>query len=341
MKNFLSFFAVALFFSGGLFSQMKSEPFDITIPDTVVKGSLYNRLTLVDKRTDTFSVGIIQKGAFNKRVRINTITPLQKQFSELLKYIIDSVSAKKGEMLLVLREFSFAEITGAFGEKGYFHLRGNLFEKDGQLYTEISGVDTVLVVTGLDVTKKMLAKGSRFFTDFIVSSLKEEPKGCGQFSFSQVDAIDSIEKSKLPLYTVTDFKNGAYRDFNSFVNQVPDDTTLIINYSKNGVLKSIEAKKKNGKYTDVELNKWYAFAYNNRLFISADYGVYPLEKKGDDFFFTGRASVPANSGDVIAASVFFGLIGVLAASGGSSADFYMKIDHRGGGFIRIRKVTGK
>jgi hypothetical protein len=47
--------------------------------------------------------------------------------------------------------------------------------------------------------------------------------------------------------------------------------------------------------------------------------------------------VTAKTGDVIAASIFFGIIGGLLASD-ANATFEMKIDHINGGFIRTKEI---
>ncbi len=84
----------------------------------------------------------------------------------------------------------------------------------------------------------------------------------------------------------------------------------------------------------------YAFVYKGQPFVATEYGYYPLQKINDDFYFTGKAKVTANTGDVIAASLFFGIIGGLIASN-SEATFEMKIDHLNGGFIRLKEIEPK
>ena len=80
-----------------------------------------------------------------------------------------------------------------------------------------------------------------------------------------------------------------------------------------------------------------SIVHQGQPYVATDYGYYPLQKTGDDFFFTGKAKVTANAGDVIVAGVFFGIIGGLIASD-ASALFEMKLDHLNGGFMRIREI---
>ncbi|MEO6219895.1 MAG: hypothetical protein ABIO81_05670 [Ginsengibacter sp.] len=81
----------------------------------------------------------------------------------------------------------------------------------------------------------------------------------------------------------------------------------------------------------------YAIVYNGQPFIATEYGYYLLQKINEDFFFTGKAKVSAKTGDVIAASLFFGILGGLIASDSESI-FEMKIDHSNGGFIRMKEI---
>ncbi|MBL0357082.1 MAG: hypothetical protein IPP72_09440 [Chitinophagaceae bacterium] len=101
-------------------------------------------------------------------------------------------------------------------------------------------------------------------------------------------------------------------------------------------------KKVSVKYEDETTGKLkpkdiYAVVYKGLPYITTSYGYYPLNKNGDDFFFTGQAKVTANAADIAAASFFFGIIGGLLASN-DSAVFEMKIDHLNGGFIHLREI---
>jgi hypothetical protein len=106
---------------------------------------------------------------------------------------------------------------------------------------------------------------------------------------------------------------------------------------KKDKISEVKTSDPQGKSEKIRAKDIYAIVYNGQPFIATDYGYYPLSKSGDDFFFTGKAKVTANTGDVIVAGVFFGIIGTLIASDASSM-FEMKLDHLNGGFMRIREV---
>lgn len=56
-----------------------------------------------------------------------------------------------------------------------------------------------------------------------------------------------------------------------------------------------------------------------------------------DYYFKGRIKTNAKTGDVMVASVFFGIIGGLIASD-ASANFDLKLDYLNGGFIPVKEI---
>src|SRR5687768_10485031 len=126
-------------------AQGKTEDFQISLPEEKITGSLYNSIQLLDIRNDTASLGIIQKGAFNKRVTVVAKTPLAIQFVNVVNAFTDN-TAKSGELLLLLRQFNFAEVTGAMSEKGYFQFRAILFAIENGKYNKLGAIDTVVLV---------------------------------------------------------------------------------------------------------------------------------------------------------------------------------------------------
>ncbi|MEI9807910.1 MAG: hypothetical protein WDO16_08600 [Bacteroidota bacterium] len=100
----------------------------------------------------------------------------------------------------------------------------------------------------------------------------------------------------------------------------------------------MQLKNKKGKFAETALDQWYAFVFGDKLYINTDFGIYPLEKKDNDFYFTGKSRTSAKTGEVVAAQLFFGIMGGLMASSGGVGIFEMKIDHLNGGFIHLREV---
>ncbi|MBI5856894.1 MAG: hypothetical protein HZB42_04510 [Sphingobacteriales bacterium] len=320
-------------------AQSKTETFTISIPPGKVSNSLYRHIGLLDIRNDTTDYGVIQKGAFNRKERVITEIPFSVQFATVVDSLVDNTAAS-GELLLILRQLRFAEITGSLSERGYFHFRGSLFAKENDRYQPVAYLDTVIVVSALDVTKKLFKTGSDNLFEFIRTNLRSKPAN-GSFTIGELWKIDSIEKSRLPLYTTPVFKDGAYKSFESLVSQTPDNENMKIDFSKNGSYNSIQLKNKKNKYEEIELSKWFALVYQGRLCIVTTDGIYAVEKRDNDFYFIGKAWVAATGSDILTAQLFFGLIGGLAASGGSNDFFELKIDHLSGGFIQVRPAKQK
>ncbi len=319
------------------FSQGQTQDFKIAMPEQKVENSLYNKISYLDSRYDITNMGIIQLGAFNRKVKVVPEVAFEEQLYHILKALTDE-KAKEGELLFQLRQFNFAEITGAMSEKGYCYLRANLYERANDSYKKIDAIDTVILVKSLDVTKKMMKKGSELITDFIASNLTKTGNDTISYSLADVQNIDNMEKRSLKLYTTATFSNGLYTTYESFRDQLPDKQPAEVE-EKNGTIANVKVVNEKGKFEKVSPKDIYAIVHNGNPFIATDYGYYPLQKTDDKFLFTGKAKTTASAGDVIAASFFFGIIGGLIASNAESK-FEMMIDHTNGGFVRLREVKG-
>lgn len=331
---FLLTIAIA-FVNMHLSAQQHNREFEISLPETKTTGSLYNKISFIDAREDSSQMGIIQTGAFNRKAAVVAKTALPVQLSKLMDALVDS-TAKDGELVFQLRQLSFAEVTGAFSEKGYFFFRVMLYAKTDQGYAPLAAIDTAIVIkSSWDVSKGIFKSGSKMVSNFISSNLLQAP-GTTPIAFSEVQKIDSIEKAGLKVYTDTGWQNGIYSSWNSFKQQLPDKPVLE-SVIKEGTLKILKVMGEDNKPEKIKSKKIYAVVCNGQPFIATEFGYYPLKKKKNDLFFTGKANVTASTGDVIAASMFFGIIGGLLASDAAST-FEMKIDHVSGGFIRLREI---
>lgn len=324
-----------IFISLFTYSQAKETGFKFQFPEIRSANSFYKSILLLDIRTDTSNLGIVQKGGFNRKEKVVPEIPLSGQFNDLVNHLADSTS-KSGELLLLLREFNFAEITGAMSEKGYFHFRAILYAKAVNDYLQLQTLDTVVLVRAMDVTKKMFREASKAVTEFIAGNLSKQPVRGMVLTQELLPKIDSIEKSKLPLYSQTTLTEGIYKSFQSFVNQQPDETGVSVSFYKDGKVKTISFTNGKDRRQEIESRFTYAFVYEGKAYVSGDFSCYPLEKRDNDFYFIGKGK-DAKGGDVAAASFFFGIIGGLIASSANSV-FEMKIDHLSGGFVRIKEI---
>lgn len=329
----------ALLITTFVFSQNRTEDFVISLPETKAPTSLYKTIKLIDARIDSTSMGIVQKGAFNVKARVVPTTPLRTQFQNLLN-AINNNDAKDGELVVYLKQFSFAEITGMVSEKGYCYVQAFLFSKNDEgKYQAIDKVDTVIVHSSMDVTKATMRKGSELLTKFITNNINKKNVNSESYSYSEIKDFDKIQKLKYNLYANQNLTEGLYANFENFRDQKPTDIKI-------SNVKKVDDKivqvyfSENGKDKTINKSNYYALVYEGApyIFSELDGGFKKLTKSDDgDYYFKGRIKTNAKTGDVMVASVFFGIIGGLIASD-ASANFDLKLDYLNGGFIPVKEI---
>ncbi|MFP7658204.1 hypothetical protein [Chryseobacterium proteolyticum] len=211
-----------LLFSILLFSQKRTEDFSISFPDQKLEKSYYKTIKLIDIRTDTTSLGIVQKGAFNAKAKVVPGVSLANQFQNLLNHINGS-NVEDGTIVMYLKQLYFAEVTGAFSEHGYCYFQAFLFAKnDDGTYSYLDKIDSVIDHSSMDVTKATMKKGSEMVSNFISKNISKKATATDHYTLEDVKNFDAIEKQKLSLYSSDQLKEGLYKDYNSFKNQEPE-----------------------------------------------------------------------------------------------------------------------
>ena len=336
MAKFLSFICFS-FLIGTLSAQNLKKEFVLDLPKLKVQNSLYNSIELIDSRTDTSNFGVVQLGLFNRKAKVVA----QKQFLLQLQSVMNALTdttAKEGKLLLQLRQFSFAEFTTAYSEKGYLNFRAKLYKHTDSQYEEVASIDTAIIIRSLDVTEELLRTGSTTLTSFIAKNLTARASDGSLYNLNDIKKIDNIEKGKLAVYNTDKFTDGLYNTYNSFKTQVPDKKEMFVEIDKeDGTISSLKVLNDKGKKIRVKSKEIYSAVYNGNIYISTEYGYYPVVNHDNDFYFTGTIKVAPNQGDLLVASVLFGMIGGIAASN-ASAIYEVKIDHVNGGFIPIKEI---
>jgi hypothetical protein len=335
--RYLSLFLILFCIATSSLAQNKTEVFEISKPATKILASNYNKFTLLDIRDDTSTIGIVQKGMFNTKAKLICVPALDVQLRSTFVSLIDN-NAQSNELVLLLQQLNFMETTYALKEIGLVHFRGVFFARRENKYCMLAELDTIMTVQSMDVTKLLLKKGSAFIIDLLSHSIAIHATEYNLNNLLYLTAYDSLQKINLPLYTTTIYKNGAYSNFEELLQQQPLDTNVNIEFYKSGHWKSVQVKNKKGKFEEVKLKDWYAFVFNNKIYLSTSiHEVYPVEKKGNDFYFTGKIHVPASTSQTISMGVMFGLLGALASSTGSLEKAELKIDYKTGAFIRTHR----
>lgn len=334
-KTIISFLLVCL--SLLKIQAQKTEKFEITLPDTVVSNSLYNKIDYLDSRDDTTSFGFVQLGAFNRKANIVAKKNIKSNLAEVLNKMIDS-SAKDGEVLFQLRSLRIHELTGSFSEHGFCRFYAALYAHAGNSYYKVSDIDTLIIVKAADVTKKILRTTNEILNNFIAAGITKSPVNNQSYSYADIVSIDSTEKRSLLIYNAEKYNEGVYKSYNSFSKNQPD----IIDFTtkeKKGDLVEVRIKSENGE--DIKLapkKDIYAVVYQGTAYVATRFGYFQLQKQDDEFYFIGKDKVSANSGDVAVASAMFGLVGGLLASIPENATFQFKVRHQDGSFVPVREI---
>jgi len=316
------------------YAQNREKHFVLGLPTAVVSHSLYQTIDFLDSRADTSNLGWVQKGVLNAPARVVAEPTLGQQLTNALAALTDS-TAGDGRLLLQLRHMQFAELTGAFAEKGHCYMRVSLYAEQDDRYFSLATLDTVVSVNSMEVTNGLLRHTGNTLVDFIAVNLTRQPNTQTNYSRVEVMAMDSIEKRNIPLYTTDTYAEGLYRTYQSFAAQIPDAQLEV--REKAGAETRVMVSDASGKARKVRPKDVYAIVYRGTPYVATSYGYYPLWHEGNDLFFMGKDKVTAATSNVIVASAFFGIVGALVASNADAA-FEMKLDHLNGGFIRLREI---
>lgn len=236
-----------------------------------------------------------------------------------------TADASPGKLLFVLSRFAFKEATSATSETGYFYVRAMLLAANGEKYNLVGTLDTVERFRAMDVTQRLLRTGAKILTGFIQDNLAKSPSEGPSYSLYEIRNIDSLQKSSIPLYTSEKYIDGIYADYNEFKNQQPSITNFSAEVNKKGKLSKVELENKTG----IDADDYYVVVYKGLPYLSTKYGYYPIEKRGNDFYYTGKIK---SYRQAPALGIMFGLIGALVASTGTEIVEH-RLDHISGLFV--------
>lgn len=324
------------------FSQEDTKEFNLQKPPIIKLKSKYNTIIVVDSRTDTTSMGIVQVGILNKLAKVVTCRPISLQLRDYLTSVIDS-SAQNGTLIFQVRQFLFAETATMTSEKGYFFIRANLFAKSESNYKRLASIDTMVMISSLDVTNRLLKTASDIVTNCILSCLDIPPLQDELYSLKDIIRVDSIEKRKIKIYNVNEYKDGLYTSYNSFKNQIPDKE-IVVRKKRDASIAKVMFKDSIHGLVKVKSKDVYAIVTEGKMYISTGYGYYPLCFNNDNFYFVGKVKpmTPSNN-HIFTVGVMFGVLGAMIASNmkGPGENFFIIIDHIHGGFVQLRKIPTK
>lgn len=321
----------------------KPEYIHIAPANFKISQSVFSEVEVADTRFDTVYMGFVQKGAFNRKAPIKLTQSMSDEVKESALKLVANASKGDETILINIRNYFLSELTGAMSESGTFIFKAGCYLKRGYSYQFMFAVDTTIVVHALDVTKKLLRTANEQFGLFIQKAAlfdKDKSDDKPGYSFYDIQHIDETEKRSIPVYNVELPQKGLYASFESFKNNTPTETNFSEEFNKKTKEPSFFRVKSDGnRGNEIPRNALYAVCDGDQLYISTEYGIYPVTKRDNDFYFTGKAKETANTAAVAMASLMFGILGGMLASIPEKATFEFKIDHVSGKFLPVKKIS--
>lgn len=293
--------------------------------------SLYNQIDFLDSRQDSSAIGIIDTSS-RRVVRAVLKSPVQPQLAGLLQGH-SAGNSGDGRLLFQLRRFSFAEESGT----RYCYLTATLYGQRGDKYAVVANLDTGISLSEpLTFYKELVYGENVIMNEFFGRSIGLAPSGTTSYGLDDLAHIDSLEKRQLALYNTTTYAEGLYSTYAAFRDQRPDVSGSVVAKADGSIdkLKFNDRKWKEEKYAHI-----YAVVYKGTPYVVTHSGYYPLQKQGDDFYFTGKLRIHATEGEKAMAQVAFGMVGrALVANAGDYNVYRVLIDHQNGEFIHLREL---
>jgi hypothetical protein len=253
--------------------------FELSKPIFQVKNSLYNRIEFIDARSWKKSIGTIQFGLSPRdEEKIVFKTPIEPQLAALLQVLTDE-TAKQGTLVFQLRRFRFIETSGL----RHCFLKASLYARNGEQYVPISHLNTMIPLSS-GIWKTLQSSANTLILNFVSKALLQPAGDSPGYSLHDVQQIDSVEKSSVPLYTTTHFTEGIYRSAEHFLRQEPDWTRMEARTRKDGSIIQLSAIYPDGTKNVVGTKDIYAIVYRGVPLIATEYGYFPLERVGEDFY---------------------------------------------------------
>jgi hypothetical protein len=291
--------------------------------------SLYGSLSFLDSRTDTSYIGIIDSGS-RKVFRAELKTPVEPQLNSVLVAHC-APNSGDGQLLFQLRRFSFAETSGS----RYCYLAATLYTQRSGRYAVVANLDTVISITVPSTLMPLLRDDANsIMNEFFDRSIRLSPDLTTLYDLDQIVHIDSIEERRIPVYNTMTFREGLYSTYDAFRNQIPDVAGTVITRD-DGTIRKLELNDR--KWKEQKHAHIYAAVYKGVPYVVTHYACVPLEKQGNDFYFTGKLRVNVTKGEYAAENFFFGdVAGELLAEAGNKTLYRVLIDHQTGEFIHLK-----
>lgn len=271
-------------------------------------------VVVIDKRqnkSDTF--GIIRSGKMNGKRPLLATQPLSKSIE---KYFTDLSSKCKipseRSLVMLIYKFDGNELSSGFtDENAEFTFAADYFISDnGNEFKLLGIVDTIIRVSSIDVTKKLLRTIDQSLCKLYEQNYDLQPKDKQGYTFEEIQRYDEIEKNSHAAFRADNFPNGAFATWEDFLELNYTESNKI-SKKKNKFKIAVLSESGKIKYNGVN-SKTKVIAHEGKAYINFGNIFYPLSKMDNNFYFTGRlGEVQSNTGVIIGAGALLGTFGVL------------------------------
>ena len=320
----------------------KTETLHLLSHRVQISSSVFSNVEVIDNRINTESIGFIQRGAFNNKVALALVQPMKDEITSVANKLIEGANKQEGTLLINIRYFNISEVSKEVSEKGFFALNAGFYIKQGSDYRFLFSIDSTFAMKagGLDVTSKLLDTIPEVLAGYInqAAGFDLSKAGSKLYTADNIQHMSDVEKKEIPIYGIDIHKKGLYATYDDFKNNRPREDVFIEN--KKGFSRPfIHEMKANGKKgAEIKHKYYYVVCDGEKMFVSNAYGLYPLTKRDNDFYFIGVGKDEADVGTVVLAGALMGFAGGAAAANNDLAQFEFRIDHATGNFIAIKKL---
>lgn len=307
---------ILIFSSELLNAQYKLKQFTFNSKNKITN-SIYNKIAILDNREDTSRIGYLLEGRLKtEKVNLNPSTTISEEFKNLLNNITDS-TASNGELLLQINKLVITENEETSKTDGIINLKLNLFSKSSNSYVFLSKLDTFIDYKEYhdeEFSGKLLVAGKNVIVNFISKNLKNKTEKPYELNFETITKFDSFEKSLIPIYVNSKYKNGFYKTYNSFKNQTPEALVCIKKYNIETEIDEFTFFDENNKTVSLNYDKIYAKVISGVPLVRMGDKFYELYRKNNNLYFEGTYNLTNNTAVVVGSTIMFGIIGGLVAN---------------------------
>lgn len=315
MKNKFIVMLCLLCVSSGVYA--RSYPV-LFIADTVVTAkAAYHEVVVLDQRTGKQYVGSMREGY--KHSGLVAAYPLDSMLRTFALDLVAPAAAKDSQTLVVaLKHIVVEEKTNTDFTIGNIYLDADFYLGAGQRYTRVAAIDT-LVEFQMKASKPEFLSFvfSHLFSRYLYAlATAPVPEGLPVYDMQQVQAMDSVVRSRYPVYVEAPRK-GVYYTLAEFLNNQPSDTVFAHDHVNcNEVISEFFYLRPQPKKNRLSLSDTTCFAVFNGRKWYMPYGKSFQEVlvKDGDFYYKGKDQGLVQTG--AAAPYYmagFGLVGAVAS----------------------------